>query len=112
LLPRLPQHERGEREDDEGDEALGIHHVDAGISGNRVETARAPRMAAADAPHGEPAAFGRAVAFDRLARIFGAARHEAALATPPRAQHEAVGADQREQQALHGRRAWSWSSMP
>src|SRR5689334_13900478 len=70
-------------------------------SGNGVEAAVAPRVAAADAAHGKPGAVAGAVALDGLGRVLRTGRGEAAVVAPPRAQHQAIGADQRQQQPLH-----------
>src|SRR5439155_179070 len=59
------------------------------------------RMAASDAAKSEPCAMRAAVAFDRFHRVLRAARGEAALPAPPRAQHIAVGVQDREDRALH-----------
>src|SRR5690348_2415108 len=68
------------------------------ISGNRVEAAGMPRMAAADAPRREQRTLERAVAAERLDRVLGAARREAALIAPPGAQCISIRAHERDEE--------------
>ena len=77
--------------------------VDAVRSGNRVVAAGMIRMAARDAARGEPRAAQRAVPLDRLARVVGATRIEAAVRAEQRTQRVLVGAQQAEQAVFSSR---------
>src|SRR5690554_3121162 len=62
----------------------------AWFGGHRVVTAMAPRVAAADASNGEPAAAQPAVGFKRFDRIGRATGREAAVVAQPGADEVAV----------------------
>ena len=85
-LPRFPQHEKREAENEKQNETLGIHHG----SGNRIDAAGMPRAAAADAAHGQPAASPGAVPAQRFFRILRAARMEPAGGGQQRADAPAI----------------------
>src|SRR5690606_9702905 len=74
-------------------------------TGYRIEAARVPRMATANAACCQPAAFQAAMATDGVCCIGRARGIEAALVADPRAEQILIGADQRQQQGFHGRRA-------
>ena len=116
LLPRAPEEERGREEDRVKNETLDVHHGHCArrartecearaFLGNGVEAPGVIRVTAADAAHREPRAAQRAVALDRLHRVVGAARVEAAMAAHHRTQQVLVPAQEEEQQALHRTRA-------
>ena len=61
----------------------------------RVVAARMPGVAAGDAPHREPRAARCAMALDRLARVIGASRIEAAIGAEQRPKQVLIGATAR-----------------
>jgi hypothetical protein len=68
---------------------------------NRIDAAGMPRMAAQQAPHGEPRPAQRAVGVYRLHRVRRAARVKPALPAKKRAEAELVALDQQQQDLLH-----------
>src|SRR6185312_9242267 len=82
----------------------------AAASGDGIEAARVPRMAARDAAQGEPRAAHRAVARDGVLGVVGAGGRETAGRAPPGTQEVPVGMEQRDEEALHpAGRAATWS---
>jgi hypothetical protein len=70
LLPRVPEHQGGHGEDDEGDEALGVDHV-SGLVRVRGRNPRRARDDNAKRAHREPRAVPRAVPLERFDRESG-----------------------------------------
>src|SRR5690349_3130697 len=71
------------------------------VRGHRVDAARVPRMAAAEAACGQPAAAQRTMGLERLDGIAGTGRVEAAVLPEHRGQHEPVGAHDPDEQGFH-----------
>src|SRR4051812_11367442 len=69
--------------------------------GNGVVTTRMERLAAADAPDGEPGAPDGSVPLERIARVIRAARIEPAIVAEHRPHQILVAAHARQQQRLH-----------
>src|SRR6185437_3168948 len=79
-------------------------------SGNRVESAGVPGMAARDPTQRERRSLPRAMPLQGLDRVPGTGRRITALRAPPRAQQVAVGADERDEQPRAHRRSDRCSS--
>src|SRR5690606_18298509 len=69
--------------------------------GHGIEPAVTPRVAAADACHGEIAARQRTMALERLDRIDRTGGVEAAAVAQPGAEQQPVGLDHGDQETLH-----------